>query len=159
MARRAQHLRCCEANERTSERADNRLDNARTTGWITRSPATSKSTVAGCPGPGCHVCTYHARTARRAKHLRCSLRERTKRADNRLDNVCTCRLITYWPARSIFISGAEIRDAHRPSMFALTPRQVNFNNSPRFTIQISGLIYLLRLCKSALSHVCCGSRA
>ena len=31
-----------------------------------------------------------------------------------------CRLITYWPARSIFISGAglnfeEIRDAHRPS--------------------------------------------
>ena len=31
-----------------------------------------------------------------------------------------CRLITYWPARSIFIPGAEIRgeeirDAHRPS--------------------------------------------
>ena len=25
-----------------------------------------------------------------------------------------CRLITYWPARSIFISGAH-RDAHRPS--------------------------------------------
>ena len=30
-----------------------------------------------------------------------------------------CRLITYWPARSIFISGAEeIRDAHRPSIQA-----------------------------------------
>ena len=34
---------------------------------------------------------------------------------------CTCRLIGYWPARSICIPDEEIRDAHRPSMVRVRP--------------------------------------
>ena len=35
---------------------------------------------------------YHARMARRAQHLRCSLSERSERADNKLDKGKLCKM-------------------------------------------------------------------
>ena len=53
--------------------------------------------------------------------------------------VSHCRLITYWPARSIFISGAEeIRDAHRPPSVSLrcesASRGQKFSKSKNFQL-------------------------
>ena len=58
-----------------------------------------------------------------------------------LNSSCCCRLITYWPARSMlthFRRRAEIRDAHRPSKLLLLVKVIFLASSKRGENQFFG---------------------